>query len=134
VIVVLSNLLFFLKIIFLYISSIYHFFCFYFLSFIHSLFCNFFKFSLRQNIFKKLFIFDLFIDRQWYLYRNETEMKKEQRIESKKNREWICLYKETEDEIHALLHYCFCLSVYITHPQFIYAVLERYHTKNVHSI
>jgi len=73
-------------------------------------------------------------DRQWYLYRNETEMKKEQRVESKKNREWICLYREAEDEIHALLHYWFCLSVYITHPQFIYAVLERYHTENVHSI
>ena len=44
------------------------------------------------------------------------------------------LYREAEDEIHALLYYYFCLSVYITHPQFIYAVLERYHMENVHSI
>jgi hypothetical protein len=55
-------------------------------------------------------------------------MKKEQRVERKKNREWICLYKEAEDEIHALLYYCFCLNVHITNPKFIYAVLERYYT------
>jgi len=47
-----------------------------------------------------------------------AEMKKVQRIER------ICLYREAEDEIHALLHYCFCLTVYITISHFIYAVLE----------
>ena len=41
------------------------------------------------------------------------------------------LYKEAEDEIHALLYYYFCLNIYITHPQFIYVVLEIYYTENI---
>ena len=91
--------------------------------------CNYESFQGWCVIYGGVGSSDTMIDSDIYI-----EMKKEQKVESKKNREWICLYREAEDEIHALLHYCFCLSVYITHPQFIYAVLERYHTENIHSI
>jgi len=58
-------------------------------------------------------------------------MKKEQRVERKKNREWICLYREAEDEIHALLHYCFffnCLHYYFS---LYICSLGRYYTENM---
>jgi hypothetical protein len=60
-------------------------------------------------------------------------MKKKQRVKRKKNREWICLYREAEDEIHALLHYCFFFFFNCLHYYFSLYIcsLGRYYTENM---
>jgi hypothetical protein len=71
-------------------------------------------------------------DRQWCVYRNEIEMKKSREWKERRTEnEWICYAQRSRRRILALFYYLLLLNVYITHTQFIYVVLERYHTKNI---